>query len=298
MCCCELHLSRDQTLYITMPPESLALSRIFLIEIDDCLASTQPNAGDITCKKSNNFLLLISDFHPPLPALQQEFKDSSTAISRMGCAFSHPHHDQRPECRQRQGVRPHRGRQGREEPRGPHRKRQGSEEPQGERREGDERHMTTEEEEEWGGARCGPDELHREQRERAEPPTKRSGQERLRKGQRVPREPHRERRKQKNLCAEMRRRVDVVNIGWAHPYVRQGVGFKYHKARRMRDEARRERYEPVRQAKENFRRQYDEYKRSKGVTADPQRIVPAPQMTQRDTVMPSPQNLSGMTLVN
>ena len=228
----------------------------------------------------------------------------------MGYALSHSNHDQRPECRQRKPVRPHRERQGREEPHkdrsgqgGPDRKRQGSEEPQGERREGYERHMNGEEEEEGDGARCGREELHREQRERAEPPTKRSGQQRLRKGQRVPREPHRERIGQKNLCEEMRRGVDVVRIGWAHPYVRQGLGFKHHgfkhhKAHRMRDEARRERYEPVRQAKENFRRQYDEYKKGKGGTADPQRTVPAPQMTHRNTVAPSTPNLSGMTLVN
>lgn len=77
----------------------------------------------------------------------------------------------------------------------------------------------------------------------------------------MPREPHRERRKQKHLCEETRKRVDVVRIGWAHPYVREGVGMKYNQARRMRDEARRKRYEPVIKAKENFKRQYDEYKK-------------------------------------
>ena len=154
------------------------------------------------------------------------------------------------------------------------------------------------EEEERNGAWCGREELHGEQLERAEPPINQSGQERLHKGQQVPIGPHREPRGQKNLSEEMRRRVDVVRIGWAHPYVREGLGFEYHKAHRMRDEARRERYEPVRQAKENFRRQYDEYKQSKGVTADPQRIVPATQMTHKNIVAPSTTNLSGMTLVN
>ena len=129
-------------------------------------------------------------------------------------------------------------------------------------------------------------------------PIKQLGQERLHKGQRVPREPHSERRRQKKPCEEMRRRVDAVSIGWAHPYVRQGLGFKYNKARRMRDEARRQRYEPVIRAKESFRRQYDEYKKVKAATANLQRIVPAPQMTYRNTVAPSISHLSGMTLVN
>ncbi len=105
------------------------------------------------------------------------------------------------------------------------------------------------------------------------------------------REPYRERRGQEDLSEKRRRREDVFKIGWAHPYVRRKLQFKFHEARGMRDETRRERYEPVRQAKENFRRQYDEYKNGNGV-------VPAPQRNYRNLMAPSTLNLSGMTLVN
>ena len=308
MCCCEVHLSRDQkSLHNNAAPVPSFVTHLRCRNCKHAIVRLRHSRMHGTSLVSDviNFSYLTSVLHPPLPGLHQVLKHSRTAIPTMGCALSHSHHDQRSECRQRQPVRPHRERQGREELHrdrsgqgGPIRKQQGLEEPQGELREGDERHMKGEEEEEGDGAQCARGELREEQRERAEPPTKRSGQERLRKGQRVPREPHRERIGQKNLCEEMRRGVDIVRTGWAHPYVRQGLGFKHHKAHRMRDEARRERYEPVRQAKENFRRQYDEYKKRKGGTADPQRIVPAPQMTHRNTVAASTRNLSGMTLVN
>ena len=147
--------------------------------------------------------------------------------------------------------------------------------------------MIQKEREERNPARCGSEDLHREQRARPEPAIKQAGRQRLRKERRVTREPHRE---QKDL-PEKRRREDVFKICWAHPYVREGFRFRYHKARGMRDETQRERYEPVRQAKENFRRQYDEYKNGN-------RVIPAPQRSYRNTVAPSTLNLSGMTLVN
>ena len=237
--------------------------------------------------------------HPrrPLPALDRGLKDSITAISTMGCASSYPRHDQRSECRGREDVRPHRERQRRQEPHrdwsdleGPHRKRRGPEEPQRERRGCDGCHMRKKGREERDPAQCGSEELHREQRARAEPPIKQSRRQRLHKKWRVTRKPHRERRGVKDLT-EKSRREDVYKIGWAHPYVRKGLRFKYHEARGMRDETRRERYEPVRQAKENFRRQYNEYKNGNGV-------VPAPQIIYRNTVAPSTLNLSGVTLVN
>lgn len=235
--------------------------------------------------------------HRPLPALDRGLKDSRTAISTMGCASSCPRHEQRSECRGREDVRPCRERQRHEEPHRdrsgleePHRKRRGLEEPQRDRRGRDRRHMKQKEREERDPARCRSEEVHREQRARTEPPMKQSGRQRLHKKRRVTREPHRERRGKKDL-SKKGRREDIFKIGWAHPYVRKGLPFKYHEARAMRDETRRERYEPVRQAKENFRRQYDEYKNGNGV-------VSAPQRNYRNTVAPSTLNLSGMTLVN
>ena len=214
----------------------------------------------------------------------------------MGCVSSYLHPGQSSKYRDREDVRSHRERQRREEPHrdrsgpeGPHRKRRGPEEARRERRGRHGRHMKQKEREERDPARYGSEGLHRE-RARAGPPMKQSGRQRLHKQRRETREPHRERRGQKDISGK-RRREDVFKIGWAHPYVRKGLRFKYHEARGVREETRRERYEPVRQAKENFRRQYDEYKNANGV-------IPAPQRDYRNTMAPSTLNLSGMTLVN
>ena len=234
------------------------------------------------------FSYLTEHPHRPLAALDQGPKDSRTAISTMGCALSYLHHGQRFEYRERQR---------REEPytdwsgQAPHGNRRGPEKRQRERGGRYGRHVKQKEREERDPVKFGSEELHREQRARAEPLIKQSGGQRLQKERRVMREPYRERRGQEDLSEKRRRREDVFKIGWAHPYVRRKLQVKFHEARGMRDETRRERYEPVRQAKENFRRQYDEYKNGNGV-------VPAPQRNYRNTMAPSTLNLSGMTLVN